>query len=72
MTHDQDIQLMRELSTADGFTRVFYRHLSAGITQEQAFHLTNAEHIRYYDRPRYASYNSFRVARDTRKKTNKP
>lgn len=64
MTHQQKLQLIRQLSTRDGFTKKFYEYLGQDMSQKDAFDKLNTEYEQLFGKPRYANYDSYRKARE--------
>jgi hypothetical protein len=63
-----ETNLMRELSTVNGFIARYLQHLTTSDTQVAAYEITEKEYESIFNRRRYADYNSFRVVKNRRVK----
>ena len=56
------------LLTHKGYDNRYYHHCKTSDTYQEAYEKTEKEFNEYYDKRKYASYDSFRVAHNKRLK----
>jgi hypothetical protein len=54
--------------TADGFEELFFCFLKGNVTHTKAYEQAEEVHEQYFGKTRYSDYNSFRNAKDQRRK----
>ena len=64
MKSEQEINLIRQLSTVEGFIERYFHNLGMCETQLDAYELTEKEHEQMFERRRYTCYDSFRVVKN--------
>ena len=57
-----------QLISHDGFMSAFWEIAKTARTQVEAYELLEAEYESYFKKPRYSSFDSFRISRDYRNK----
>ncbi len=67
----KDNDLMRELSSTEGFYRYFFKNLKNFKTNGKCFEHANDEYMRLFGNFRYESYGSFRVIMHKKNKVRK-
>ena len=54
----------KQLLDKDGFISAYYEGVRAGQSCKDAFEAVNEEYYMFFDKHKYADYNSFRHVRD--------
>ena len=68
----QEIEILRELGTFDGFFKAFFRELKdPDVSHQDAFNTVNERYFKAFGSYRYSDYGSFKVVKSINHKKNR-